>query len=364
MQGLRYGDLGIAARARQSARLGETLRSGQQPAARSVIRKNVPDIRLQNPASTVAIITNSKRRRSIRAPRKRVAHDDEGRGENQERHRGKRLRRHALLQQPETRRPLHHRLISAGQRAGERKADAQGEQGIQRIRRHRNTSATQQRTAPCFAKLAGRRHSILKERLTAAAGTAFAHGCGARLPRNHAEIPLPHGIFAGDSARPAALDRCFFMTLLSTAQHIARDTRKDPRSHMFLIMRGGDGRRRRDCAGRLFAVADLGRRPALRRGCRSASARRCSTCRHRRSAEDPAPLRSAGTRRSQLHLPLARSARAPKHVSADTVEEKVQPIDRIFLSISAHHDTLAPETRVRTIYPRYLEQASRRSMTD
>jgi hypothetical protein len=36
----------------------------------------------------------------------------------------------------------------------------------------------------------------------------------------------------------------------------------------------------------------------------------------------------------------------------------VQPIDRIFLSISAHHDTLAPETRVRTIYPRYLEQAS------
>ncbi len=37
---------------------------------------------------------------------------------------------------------------------------------------------------------------------------------------------------------------------------------------------------------------------------------------------------------------------APKHVSADTVEEKVQPIDRIFLSISAHHDTLAPDTRV------------------
>ena len=49
---------------------------------------------------------------------------------------------------------------------------------------------------------------------------------------------------------------------------------------------------------------------------------------------------------------------APKHVSADVVEEAVQPIDRIFLSISAHHDTLAPDTRVRTIYPRYLEQAS------
>jgi hypothetical protein len=49
---------------------------------------------------------------------------------------------------------------------------------------------------------------------------------------------------------------------------------------------------------------------------------------------------------------------APKHISADTVEEQPQPIDRIFLSISAHHDTLAPDTRVRTIYPRYLEQDS------
>lgn len=50
---------------------------------------------------------------------------------------------------------------------------------------------------------------------------------------------------------------------------------------------------------------------------------------------------------------------APKHVSAGTVEETaMQPIDRIFLSISAHHDSLAPDTRVRTIYPRYLEQAS------
>ncbi len=49
---------------------------------------------------------------------------------------------------------------------------------------------------------------------------------------------------------------------------------------------------------------------------------------------------------------------APKHVSTDALEEAVQPIDRMFLSISAHHDTLAPDTRMRTIYPRYLEQAS------
>jgi hypothetical protein len=47
---------------------------------------------------------------------------------------------------------------------------------------------------------------------------------------------------------------------------------------------------------------------------------------------------------------------APKRVSADAVEQAAQPIDRIFLSIAAHHDTLAPDARVRTIYPRYLEQ--------
>jgi hypothetical protein len=57
-------------------------------------------------------------------------------------------------------------------------------------------------------------------------------------------------------------------------------------------------------------------------------------------------------------FPSLEAPAAPKHVSADTVADAIQPIDRIFLSIAAHHDTLAPEIRVRTIYPRYLEQAS------
>ena len=48
----------------------------------------------------------------------------------------------------------------------------------------------------------------------------------------------------------------------------------------------------------------------------------------------------------------------PKHVSADAVEEAVAPIDRIFLSISAHHDAMAPDVRLRTIYPRYLDPAA------
>jgi hypothetical protein len=49
---------------------------------------------------------------------------------------------------------------------------------------------------------------------------------------------------------------------------------------------------------------------------------------------------------------------APKHVTADAVEVTIQPIERIFLSIAAHHEALAPESRVSTIYPRYLDQAA------
>lgn len=45
---------------------------------------------------------------------------------------------------------------------------------------------------------------------------------------------------------------------------------------------------------------------------------------------------------------------APKHITAEMVENAMPPIDRIFLSIAAHHDALSPEERVRTIYPRYL----------
>lgn len=49
---------------------------------------------------------------------------------------------------------------------------------------------------------------------------------------------------------------------------------------------------------------------------------------------------------------------APKHVTADTVEQAMQPIDRLFLSIAAHHDALTPDNRVRTIYPRYLDRTA------
>jgi hypothetical protein len=53
-------------------------------------------------------------------------------------------------------------------------------------------------------------------------------------------------------------------------------------------------------------------------------------------------------------FPSLQPPQATKHVSAEQADELPQPIDRIFVSIAAHHDAMAPETRLRTIYPRYL----------
>jgi hypothetical protein len=63
-------------------------------------------------------------------------------------------------------------------------------------------------------------------------------------------------------------------------------------------------------------------------------------------------------------FPSLEASDAPKHFSADTVEQALPPIDRIFLSIAAHHDALAPEMRLRTIYPRYLDQAASAPVQD
>src|SRR4051812_25646536 len=47
-----------------------------------------------------------------------------------------------------------------------------------------------------------------------------------------------------------------------------------------------------------------------------------------------------------------------RHGGADAPEQAVPPVNRIFVSLSAHHDMLAPDIRARTIYPRYLEKAA------
>src|SRR6185295_13810742 len=118
-------------------------------------------------------------------------HDDEGRGENQERHGRKRLRRHAFPKQREACRPRRHRLIAAGERTRERKSDAQSEQGIQRIGRH-NKLPLLEKPRPAFAKLGDGRHSILKERLTTPPpGPRLRMAARPETLRNHEEITLP-----------------------------------------------------------------------------------------------------------------------------------------------------------------------------
>jgi hypothetical protein len=150
------------------------------------------------------------------------------------------------------------------------------------------------------------------------------------------------------------------MTLFSTAQHLARDSRKDPRGHMVPIMLAG-----MVTAGAISLVAYLlwptwgaeassnpARLPVSIGGTLfnvPTTAVRMKIQRHT-GPQERVDLSFA--------FPSLGAPDAPKHVSADTIEEAVLPIDRIFLSISAHHDTLTPEERLRTIYPRYLEQTS------
>ena len=150
------------------------------------------------------------------------------------------------------------------------------------------------------------------------------------------------------------------MTLLSTAQHFARSSRDNPRAHLVPIVIAatlstaavalvayllwptwgtdparGPGRLPVQVGGTLFNVPTAAIRRKIQR-------------------------HSGPQERVDLAFtfPSLEPPEAPKHVSADTVEEQPQPIDRIFVSIAAHRDSLAPDMRVRTIYPRYLEQAS------
>jgi hypothetical protein len=150
------------------------------------------------------------------------------------------------------------------------------------------------------------------------------------------------------------------MTFFSSAQSLARVSRRHRRSHLVPIVLGGAV-----TAGAIALVAyllwptwgpnasgDPDRLPVSV----GATLFNVPTMAVRRKIQ----RHSGPQERVDLSFmfPSLEAPEAPKHVSVDTVEEAVQPIDRIFLSISAHHDTLAPDTRVRTIYPRYLEKAA------
>jgi hypothetical protein len=150
------------------------------------------------------------------------------------------------------------------------------------------------------------------------------------------------------------------MTLLSTAQHFARGSRERSRGHLVPITLG--------CAVAAGAIAlvayllwptwgpDASSGPARLPVSVGATLFNVPTEAIRMKIQ-----RHSGTQERvdlSFTYPSLEAPEAPKHVSADIAEEAVQPIDRIFLSIAAHHDTLAPDIRVRTIYPRYLEPAA------
>lgn len=172
---------------------------------------------------------------------------------------------------------------------------------------------------------------------------------------------MSHGIFESDSALAPDVPRdASFMTFFSTTQHNARGSRERSRSHMLPIMVG--------CAVAAGAIALVAYLlwPTWGPEASSAPARLPVSIGATLFNVPTAAIRMKIQRHSgpqeridlSFNFPSLEPPDAPKHFSADAVEEAMQPIDRIFLSIAAHHDTLAPDTRVHTIYPRYLEQAS------
>ena len=150
------------------------------------------------------------------------------------------------------------------------------------------------------------------------------------------------------------------MTLLSTAQHFARASRRNPRAHLLPIVIAATL-----AASAIALVAYLlwptwSTEPA--RGPERIPVSVGGTLFNVPSAAIRRNIQRHSGPQERVDLaftfPSLEPPEAPKHVSADTAEEQPQPIDRIFVSIAAHCDTLAPDMRVRTIYPRYLEQAS------
>jgi hypothetical protein len=150
------------------------------------------------------------------------------------------------------------------------------------------------------------------------------------------------------------------MTLLSTAKTIARNTRKDPRGHLVPIALAGV------LAASAVAFVAYLLWPTWEADVSSGPARLPVSIGSTIFNVPTAAIRMKIQRHSgpqervdlSFTFPSLEPPDAPKRVSAGNLDEATQPIDRIFLSIAAHHDSLAPDMRVRTIYPRYLEQAS------
>jgi hypothetical protein len=150
------------------------------------------------------------------------------------------------------------------------------------------------------------------------------------------------------------------MTFVTTAQNIARSTGKDLRGHLLPILLVGA-----IAAAALALVAYL-LRPTWEVDTASGPTRLPvsigSTLFNVPSASIRMKIQHHTGPQERIDLffayPSLEPPEAPKRVSAADVDEAMQPIDRIFLSIAAHHDALAPEVRARTIFPRYLDQTA------
>jgi hypothetical protein len=150
------------------------------------------------------------------------------------------------------------------------------------------------------------------------------------------------------------------MSFFSTAQHIARGSRGRGGSHLIPVSLG--------CAIAAAAIALIAYLlwPTWGVDASSAPARLPVSIGATVFNVPAAAIRMNIQRHSgpqervdlSFAYPSLEASEASRHISVEAVEKTIQPIDRIFLSIAAHHDSLAPDMLVRTIYPRYLEQAS------
>src|SRR6516225_7938712 len=149
-----------------------------------------------------------------------------------------------------------------------------------------------------------------------------------------------------------------FMTFLSTAQHIAGISRADRRGHFVPILLAGA-----IAAGAIGLIAFLlwptweaevshgpVRLPVSIGGALfnvPTAAIRMNIQRH----SGPQERVDLG-----FSFPSLEPPEPPKHVSAANLEVTVQPIDRIFLSIAAHHDWLAHWRNVAEAMDRLTQQ--------
>src|ERR1700691_2097782 len=171
--------------------------------------------------------------------------------------------------------------------------------------------------------------------------------------------PMPRGIFDVDSSansRPTLP----LMTFITSAQTIARTTGKDWRNHLLPILSGG-----------ALAVAALAfvaylLWPTWEIDPASGPSRLPvsvgSTLFNVPSGSIRMKIQHHSGPQERIDLsfayPSLEPPEAPKRVSAADVDDAMQPIDRIFLSVAAHHGSLAPDIRARTIFPRYLDQTT------